>query len=120
MVKSLGKETYTKYSTNNNDRNNRSNARNRSPPPQEQHHYTSPPSPPPNQNNNNKMTRRSALLHLDLLPNASRREVIIQFRILSRQFHPDKWNTSKPFSKKEGIEKFKTIANAREFLLDLS
>ena len=64
------------------------------------------------------MSRRSALLHLDLPPNASRREVIMQFRMLSRQFHPDKWNASKPFSKEEGIEKFKIIANAREFLLE--
>ena len=120
MVKSLGKETYAKYAPNVNDRNKRRNTRHRSPPsPQpNQRNHAPPPSPPPNQSNNDKNTRRKALLQLDLPPNASRREVIMQFRTLSRQFHPDKCNASKPFSKEEEIEKFKIIANAREFLLE--
>ena len=64
------------------------------------------------------MPRSRALLHLDLLPNVSRQEVIMQFRILPRQFHPGKYTTFKPFLKEEGIKKFKIIANAREYLLN--
>ena len=60
------------------------------------------------------------LLQLLLSYNASQREIIIQFRILSRTWYSDKWNSSKSFSKEEGDEKFKVIANSREFLIENS
>ena len=50
--------------------------------------------------------------------NASRREIILSFRLLSRKFHPDKWSDELPFSLEEGTEKFKEIANARDMLLE--
>ena len=61
-----------------------------------------------------------ALNYLELKTNASHREIILQFRMLSRKYHPDKWNPSRNFSKEEGLEKFKCIANARDFLLDIT
>ena len=64
------------------------------------------------------MTKTTALRHLDLLINKTRREFIMKFRILSRSYHPEKWHSSKSFSKEEGIERFKIIANARDYLLD--
>ena len=102
MVKNLGVKTYAKYTPTNNDNNSRNNTRQRAPPPQSQKNYSSLPSPPPRQHNstnNSNMTKTNALRLLDLPINATRREVIMQFRILSRSYHPDKWSPSKSFSK---------------------
>ena len=62
-------------------------------------------------------SRTNAFHMLGIDQNASRREIILSFRMLSRRFHPDKWSDDLPFSMEEDIEKFKDIANARDMLL---
>ena len=87
----------------------------------------SPPKPKNNTNHNHNgindqtpstiASKSSALTVLQLHPKATRREIILQYRNLARTYHPDKWNKDKPFDKREGSERFKLIANARDFLL---
>ena len=62
------------------------------------------------------LTRANAFRVLGVDKNASRREIIMSFRLLSRRFHPDEWSADLPFSMEEGVEKFKEIANAQDLL----
>ena len=117
MVKSLNHKTYSKYNRNNDSDNNRSRNRNNSPPKSNTNHNHNPPSPPsispPRYTSSNRLTRSLAYSHLSLPHNATRREIITQFRILSRTYHPDKWNTSRSFTKAESVKKFQMIANTK-------
>ena len=63
-------------------------------------------------------TKNEALQVLRLNKLATLREISLQFRILACRYHPDKWDTSKPFSKDEANKKFKAISNVKELLLD--
>ena len=63
------------------------------------------------------IVRETAFRVLGIDRSASRREIVLSFRMLSRRFHPDEWTPDFPFSIEEGIEKFKEIANAREMLI---
>ena len=121
MVKSISHKTYRKYDNdNNNNESNNRHHRNNPLPQNNDNHYQTPPSPPsqspPRYTSSNRLTRALACSHLSLPYNASRREIITQFRILSRTYHPDKWNNSRPFTISEGVEKFQIIANAKEYL----
>jgi len=49
--------------------------------------------------------------------NAMSREITLQYQILARLYHSDKWCTDRNFSKEEGVETFKAITNTRDFLL---
>ena len=62
-------------------------------------------------------SRTNAFHILGIDQNASRREIMLSFRMLSRRFQHDKWSDDLPFSMEEGTEKFKDIANARDMLL---
>jgi len=112
MIKTLGSKTYKRYQENT------------STPPK-----TSPPSPPKEKRNTNHSSntkqsqytsvtsRASALKILQLHNKATKREITLQYRFLARIYHPDKWCELKPFSRNDGAEMFKSIANARDFLL---
>ena len=63
--------------------------------------------------------RRLVLRIMNLNLETSRHEIILNFRILSRRFHPSKWYEGLSFSKEEGTEKFKEIANAQDLSLEI-
>lgn len=89
----------------------------------------SPPSTPPRTFHNNhqtspifnfnstKMTRVEARNILNVGINASRREISLKFKILSRKYHPDKWSPESSDSYSTRTKKFQIIANARELLV---
>ena len=58
------------------------------------------------------MTRNEALRVLDLGNSCSEREIRRKYRLLAREYHPDKWCESYVFSRSEGMEIFKSVANA--------
>ena len=57
-------------------------------------------------------SKESALTRLGLPMNATRKEIVMQYRKLARYFHPDKWNNQKRYSLKTCETQFKDIANA--------
>ena len=63
------------------------------------------------------LSRETAFRVLGADCNASRREIVLSFRMLSRRFHPDKWTPDLPFNIEEGAEKSNEIANARDILI---
>ena len=62
-------------------------------------------------------SRSMALIILKLYLTATSREIILQYRSLACRFYLDKWKSDLVFTKEYGIEYFKSIANAREYLL---
>ena len=122
MIESLGANTCRKRSSDNGCDSCTRSRTNNDPP--------HPPSPPPQQRSNanessppsplqrTPLSRAKAFRTLGIDQNASIREIVLSFRMLSRRFHPDKWSEDLPFSMVEGVEKFKEIANARDMLLD--
>ena len=64
------------------------------------------------------MTHAEARAILNVGVNASRREISLKFKILSRKYHPDKWALgSSNDSYAVRMEKFQIIANTRDFLV---
>ena len=121
MINTIGEKTYRRYHEDDEQDNDRNNEEYPSPPSPKQHNTNDtndiPPSPPSPKNYPLPTTRKEALQTLRLSNYATTREIILQFRILARRYHPDKWDTSKPFSKEKAAENFKAIANAKELLL---
>jgi len=135
MIKNLFKITYPRHNC-----NNYPNARSRARAQQQNHNQNSnpnssppkTPSPPrkkrnspltppfftPPHNLSNKMTLNDARKVLGVKRNSTSREIVLRFRILSRKYHPDKWSHTASYSKDIFTEKFKTIANARDTLLE--
>ena len=64
------------------------------------------------------MTLKDARKVLGVKRNSASREIILRFRILSRKYQPDKWSYTTLHSKDVFMEKFKTIANARDVILE--
>ena len=60
----------------------------------------------------NTMSRRDALKVLNLDSKCSDSEIRRKYRFLARKYHPDKWCDRCVFSRSEGEEIFKSIANA--------
>ena len=88
------------------------------PSPPQQQRSSSEENAPPSPSQSMPFSRANAFRVLGVDQNASRREIVMSFRLLSRRFHPDKWSADLPFNMEEGVEKFKEIANARDLLLD--
>ena len=64
------------------------------------------------------MTRAEARAILNVGVNASRREISLKFKMLSRKCHPDKWALgSSNDSYAVRTEKFQMMANARDLLV---
>ena len=64
------------------------------------------------------MTHAEARAIMNVGANASRREISLKFKILSRKYHPDKWalgSSNDSYAKR--TEKFQMIANARDLLV---
>ena len=136
MIKSLFKQTYPPFFVQ--GYNTRSRSIPQSPPS-----HTSPPSPsnsesstplppstpprtsyfhPQNSPNfnldSNQMTTTEARAILNVGINASRREISLKFKILSRKYHPDKLVLGLySDSYAERTKKFQIIANARDLLV---
>ena len=54
---------------------------------------------------------------LNVCPNASRREISLRFKILSRKCHPDKWSSDSQDTHVTRAKKFQVLVNARDRLL---
>ena len=92
-IQNNNNNSYNTRSTSNSNRNNTNyNNENTLSPPKNYNNDIPrpPPSSPPHNSHNYKMTRSSAFSIMELSNNASRREIICQYRILSRLYHPDK------------------------------
>ena len=63
------------------------------------------------------LTLEDARRMLDVGEKATRREITLRFRILSRKYHPDKWSPDRACSREVSAENFKFVANARDVLL---
>ena len=120
MISNLGREKYRRYRHENTTNENNEETPCPPPSPSSRQHDTNniPPSPSSPKSYTIPTTKSEAFRTLRLNNSATTREIILQFRILARRYHPDKWNEPKFFSKEEAIEKFKAIANAKELLLD--
>ena len=64
------------------------------------------------------MTIRDARRILGVKRSSKNREIVLRFRILSQKYHLDKWNNTALYSKDIYTEKFKSIANAIDILLE--
>ena len=137
MIKNLRRKTYPRYnngsypntrnSQNNNDSTNNHNTP--SPPPSP-HANNNQPDPPLHDNANhshdstpfksvsNNLTKKEARTILGVNNLATKREITLRYRILSRKYHPDKWTPDLKYSIDICTERFKIIANARDKLLD--
>ena len=129
MIKSLFKQTYLPFFAQ--GYNTRSRSIPHSPPsPSNTETSAPPPSTPPKasqshpQNSPNfnlssgQMTPAEARAIMNVGENASRREISLKFKTLSRKCHPDKWALGlSNDSHAERTEKFQTIANARDLLV---
>lgn len=58
------------------------------------------------------MTRNDAMKILNVGIGCSDREIRRNYRLLARKYHPDKWCDRCLFTKREGEEIFKKLANA--------
>ena len=64
-------------------------------------------------------SKSAALSIVNLHSNATRREIVLQYRkLVARLYHPDKWYIERDFSYAQGIEIFKKIADAKNYLLN--
>ena len=79
--------------------------------------HNNPQSSPTFDFNVNRLSRAEARNVLNVSVNASRREISLKFKILSRKHHPDKWSPDSKDSYSTRTKKFQIIANARELLV---
>ena len=113
-------ETYCCYQCDRNTNDDKNETNQPHPPIPPKHHNNIPiPLSPTSPKRLFIPTIKSKALQVLQLSNlATSREISLQFRILARRYHPDKWDESKSFLKDEASEKFKAISNAKELLLD--
>ena len=109
------------YPNTRNNQNNNDSSNNHDNPP------SSPPScsnanqsqnSPPFKEVSNNITKREARLILGVTNVATKREITLRYRILSREYHPDKWSPNSKHALEMCTERFKCVANARDKLLD--
>ena len=138
MIKSLFKRTYPPFFAQGGcNTRSRSNHFPQSPPrpthpssspDSEPNSSSHPPTPPRTFHNNpqssptfdlnsNRLSRAEARNTLNVSVNASRREISLKFKILSRKYHPDKWSPDSKDSYSTRTKKFQIIANARALLV---
>ena len=77
-----------------------------------------PPLFTPPHNLSNKIALNDARKVLGVKRNSASREIVLRFKILSRKYYPDEWSHTVSHSKDVFTEKFKTIANARDVILE--
>ena len=94
--------------------------------PDSQH---SPTSPQMTRNNSNDMpspifdfstknvSANNVRQLLGVVRKASRREIVLKYKTLSRKHHPDKWTVDRNYPKEVSSEKFKAKENAKDALL---
>ena len=134
MIGNLFTKTYPDHANSESYPRTRSrDAPNQSNPPTVETPPNAPRSPPPNNTpasknprelpspmfdlSIRKLTPQDARRILDVGKKASRREITLRYRILSRKYHPDKWSPDRAYSREISAEKFKFVSNARDVLL---
>ena len=87
-------------------------------PPKKKNSPLTPPFLTPPHNMSSNMSISDARRVLGVKRSSTNREIVLRFRMLSRKYHPDKWNHTAPCSKDIYAETFKHMANARDLLLE--